>query len=118
MPSYYKYLYNSIPANLTLYYLIIILAPIINTLIILTVLISLFRYLFTNSFTSNLSHRSTKIAFFSKYNIFIVFTDLGIFFRRLISVFNSNIRFFFVILSVSSCLVNMNRFDISAFFIF
>ena len=95
-----------------------ILASVTNTLIILTILISLFRCLFTNSFTFNLSDRNTEIAFFPKYNIFIVFIDLGIPFRRLISIFNSTIRSSFGILSVSSCLVNMNRFDISALFVF
>ena len=47
MPSYYRYLYNSIFTNLILYYLIITLAPVINPLIVLTILISLFRYLLT-----------------------------------------------------------------------
>ena len=118
MSLYYKYLYNSIPVNLTLYYLIIILTPITNTSIVLTILISLFRYLFTNSFTSNLSDRSTEIVPLPKYNIFIAFTDLGILSRRLISIFNSNIRSSSGILSVSSCLININRLDISIFFTF
>ena len=117
MLSYYKYLYSSISANLILYYLVIISASIINTSIILTILISLFRYLFTNSFAFDLFDRSTKIAPFFKYNIFIVFTDLGTPSRRLIFIFNSNIRSFFGILSVFPCLVNMNRFDISTFFV-
>ena len=118
MLSGYKYLYNNIPTNLILYYLITILALITNTSTILTILISLFRYLFTNSFTSDLSDRNTKIASFPKYNIFIVFTDLGTPSRRLIFIFNSNIRSFSDILSVSSYLVNINRFDISIFFTF
>ena len=116
MLSCYRYLYNGISANLILYYLMIILAFIINTLIVLTTLISLFRYLFTNSFTSDLSDRSTEIAFFPKYNIFIVFIDLGISLRRLISMFNSNFRSFSGILSVSPYLINMNRLDIFILF--
>ena len=118
MPPYYRYLYSSIPTNLILYYLVIISTPITNTLTILTILISLFRYLFTNSFTSDLSDRSTEIVLFPKYNIFIVFTDLGTSFRRLISIFNSNIRSFSDILSISLYFININRFDISAFFTF
>ena len=116
MLSCYKYLYSGISINLTLCYLVIILALITNTSTILTILISLFRYLFTNSFASDLSDKSTKIAPFSEYNIFIVFTDLGTPFRRLISIFNFNIRFFSGILSVSLCLININRFDISILF--
>ena len=100
-----------------LYYLITILALITNTLTVLIILISLFRYLFTNSFASNLSDKSTEIVFLSKYNIFIVFTDLGTSFRRLIFMFNSNIRSFSGILSISPCLVNMNRLDIFILFI-
>ena len=116
MSSYYKYLYNDIPANLILYYLVTTLAPIINILTILITLISLFRYLFTNSFASDLFDRSTEIAPFFKYDIFIVFTDLGTPFRRLISIFNFNIRSSSDILSVSSYFMNINRFDISTFF--
>ena len=86
-------------------------------LIILTTLISLFRYLFTNSFTSDLFDKNTEIVSLPKYNIFIVFIDLGTPFRRLISIFNSNIRSFSGILSISSYLINMNRLDISIFFI-
>ena len=115
MPPYYKYLYNNVFINLILYYLITTSALITNTLTILTILISLSRYLFTNSFTSDLSDRNTEIASFPKYNIFIVFTDLGIFFKRLISIFNSNIRSFSDILSISPYLVNINRLDISIF---
>ena len=118
MSSYYRCLYNSISVNLILYYLMIILALITNTLIVLTTLISLSRYLFTNSFTSDLSDRNTEIASFSKYNIFIVFTDLGTSSRRLISMFNFKIRYFSGILSISLCLMNMNRLDISIFFYF
>ena len=118
MPSYYKYLYNNIFTNLTLYYLVIILAPIINTSIVLIILINLSRYLFTNSFTSDLSDKSTEIAFFPKYNIFIAFIDLGTFSRRLISIFNSNIRSFSDILFISSYLININRLNIFIFFYF
>ena len=117
MPPYYRYLYNNILTNLTLYYLIITSAPITNTSTVLTTLISLSRYLFTNSFTSKLSDRNTEIAFFPKYNTFIAFTDLGISFRRLISIFNFNIKSFSGILSISLCLINMNRLDISILFI-
>ena len=94
-----------------------ILASITNTLTVLTILISRFRYLFINSFTSDLFDRSTEIAFFSKYNIFIAFIDLGIPSRRLISMFNSNIRSSSGILSISLCLINMNRLDIFILFI-
>ena len=118
MLSCYKNLYNNIPINLILYYLIIILAFIINTSIVLTILISLFRYLFTNSFASNLSDKNTKIISFFKYNIFIVFIDLDISFKRLIFIFNSNIRFFYDILSISPYLININRLDIFIFFTF
>ena len=118
MPSCYRYLYNNILTNLILYYLITTLAFITNTLTVLTTLISLFRYLFTNSFTSNLSDRSTEIASLSKYNIFIAFTDLDTPFRRLISIFNSNIRSFFDILFISPYLMNINRLDISILFTF
>ena len=117
MPSYYRYLYNNIFTNLILYYLVITLAFVTNTLIVLTILISLSRYLFTNSFMSNLFDKNTEIAFFPKYNIFIVFTDLGTFSRRLIFIFNSNIRSFSGILSMSFYLMNINRLDISIFFI-
>ena len=118
MPSCYRYLYNNIFVNLILYYLVTILTPITDMSIILTILISLFRYLFINSFTSDLFDRSTKIVFFLKYNIFIVFTDLGTPSKRLISIFISNIRFSFGILSISPCLMNINRFDISALSVF
>ena len=115
MPPYYRYLYNGISVNLILCYLVTTSAFVINTSTVLIILISLFRYLFTNSFTSKLSDRNTEIASFPKYNIFIVFTDLGIFFKRLISIFNSNIRSFSDILSISPYLVNINRLDISIF---
>ena len=118
MPPCCRYLYNNIFINLILFYLVTTLTSITNTLIILITLISLFRYLFTNSFTSDLFDRSTEIASFPKYNIFIVFTDLGTLSRRLISMFNSNIRSFSGILSISFYFININRFDISAFFAF
>ena len=117
MFPYYRYLYSGILINLTLYHLITTSAFITNILIILTILISLSRYLFTNLFTFDLFDRSTEIVFFFEYNIFIVFTDLGTPFRRLIFMFNSNIKFSFGILSVSPCLINMNRFDISVLFV-
>ena len=118
MFSCYKYLYNNIFVNLILYYLITTSAFITNTLTILIILINLFQYLFINSFTSDLFDRNTEIAFFSEYNIFIVFTDLGTPFKRLISIFNSNIRSSFGILSISFYFMNINRFDISIFFTF
>ena len=65
MPSYNKYLYNGISINLTLYYLITTLAPVISISIVLTILISLFRYLFNNSYASTLSKKRTKIVFLS-----------------------------------------------------
>ena len=103
---------------MTFYYLIIILAFVTNTLIVLTILISPFRYLFTNSFASDLSDKNTEIVFFSEYNIFIALIDLGIFSRRLIFIFNSNIRSFSGILSISPYFINMNRLDIFIFFTF
>ena len=115
MLSCYRYLHNNILINLTLYYLITTSTFITNTSTVLITLISLFRYLFINSFTSDLSDRSTEIAFIFKYNIFIVFIDLGTPFRRLLSIFNSNIRFFSDILSISPYLININRLDIFIF---
>ena len=73
MPSYNKYLIKGMPANLTLYYLITILIFIISILTIFTVLISLFLYLFNNSFASDLFDKKTEIDFFLEYDIFIVF---------------------------------------------
>ena len=118
MPPCYRYLYSGISVNLILCYLVTTLALITNTSTILTTLISLSRYLFINSFASDLSDRSTEIAPFSEYNIFIVFTDLGTPFRRLIFIFNSNIKSSFGILSISPYFMNINRFDIFIFFCF
>ena len=105
------------PTNLTLYYLITISTSIINILIIFTVLISLFLYPFSNSFTSDLSDRRIEIDSFPEYDIFIVFIVWGIFSMRLISMFNSNIRSIFGILSDPPYLVNINLFEVSVFFI-
>ena len=116
MPPYSKYLIRNIPTNLTLYYLITILTPIISILIIFIVLISLFLYSFNNSFTSDLFDKKIEIDLFPEYDIFIVFTVWGIPLIRLISMFNSNIRSIFDILSDLSYLVNMNLFEISVFF--
>ena len=79
MPSYDKYLISGIPANLTLCYLITTFIFVINTSTALIVLINLFRYLINNLFTSDLSDSRIEIAFFSEYNIFIVFIDYNIF---------------------------------------
>ena len=116
MSPCYRYLYNGIPANLILCHLMTTSAPVTNTLTVLTTLISLFRYLFTNSFASDLSDRRTEIISLPEYNIFIAFIDLGTFFRRLISIFNSNIRSSSDILSISPCFMNINRLDIFIFF--
>ena len=105
------------PTNLTLYYLITISTLIINILIAFTALISLFLYPFNNSFTSDLSDKKTEIDPFPEYDIFIVFIVWGISSMRLISVFNSSIRSVSGILSDLFCLVNMNLFEVSVFFI-
>ena len=106
------------PANLILYYLITISTPITNILTIFIALISLSLYPFNNSFTSDLSDKKIEIDSFPEYDIFIVFTVQGTFSMRLISMFNSNIRFVFDILSDPSCLINMNLFEVSIFFTF
>ena len=116
MPPYNRYLIRGIPTNLILYYLITISISIINILTIFTALISLSLYPFNNSFTSDLSDRKTEIDFFSEYDIFIVFTVQGTLSMRLISVFNSNIRSAFGILSDPPYLVNINLFEVSVFF--
>ena len=118
MFSYGKYLYNGMPANLTLYYLITILVFITSIFTVLTVLISLFRCLFSSSCASALSNKRTEMAFFIEYDILIVFTNYGIFLIRLISIFNFNIRSVFSILFDSPCLININLFTIFFFFIF
>ena len=117
MPSYNKYLYNGMPVNLTLYYLITTLVLVINIFIALPILISLSRCLFSSSYASALSKKRTKIIFFIEYDILIVFTNYGTLLIRLISIFNSNIRSVFNILFDFSYLININLFTISAFFI-
>ena len=118
MSPYGKYLSNSILVNLILYYLITIFTFVINISIVLIVLINLFRYLINSLFTSDLSDSRIEIVSFSEYNIFIVFIDYGTFFSRLISVFNSNIRFFFGILSILFYFINISLLKISVFFVF
>ena len=103
--------------NLTLYYLITISISIINILTVFTALISLFLYSFNNSFTFHLSNKRIEIDSFPEYDIFIVFTVWGIFSMRLISIFNSNIRFIFDILSNPPYLININLFEVFIFFI-
>ena len=117
MPPYNKYLYNDMSINLILYYLITILAPVINIFTALTILISLSRYLFNSSCASILSKKKIKIVFFIEYDILIVFINYGTPLIRLISMFNSNIRFVFSILFNLPYLININLFTISAFFI-
>ena len=117
MPPYDKYLNSDIPANLILCYLMTISIFVINISTALTVLINLFRYLINNLFTSDLSDNRTEIALFFEYNIFIVFIDYGIFFSRLIFVFNFSIRFFSGILSIFLYFVNISLFKISIFLI-
>ena len=105
------------PTNLTLYYLITISTSITSILIIFTALISLFLYSFNNSFTFDLFDKRTEIDSFPEYDIFIVFTVQGTFSMRLISIFNSNIKSIFGILSDHPYLVNINLFEVSVFFI-
>ena len=118
MPPYGKYLNNNILVNLILYYLITISTLVINISIAFTALINLFRYLINNLFTSDLSDNRIKIAFFFKYNIFIVFTDYSTLFSRLIFVFNSSIKSFSGILSILPYLINISLFEIFIFLIF
>ena len=117
MPSYNKYLYNDIPANLTLYYLITTLVPVISISTALTILISLSRYLFSSSYASVLSEKRIKIVLFIEYDILIVFINCGTPLIRLISIFNSSIRSVSNILFDPPYLINMNLFTISAFFV-
>ena len=105
------------PANLILYYLIMISTFIIGILTSFIALISLFLYPFNNSFTFNLSDKRTKIDFFPEYDIFIVFIVWNTPSIRLISMFNSSIRSAFGILSDFPYLINMNLFEVSVFFI-
>ena len=118
MLSYNKYLYNGMFINLILYYLITTLAPVINIFIVLIILISLFRYLFSSSCASVLSKKRTEIVFFIEYDILIAFINCGTSLIRLISIFNSNIRSIFNILFDPPYLINMNLFTIFVFFIF
>ena len=139
MPPCSRYLIRDMPANLNLYYLITIstfiylfiylfifyihMRPEISTfitsiLIIFIALISLSLYSFNNSFTSDLSDKRIEIDSFFEYDIFIVFIVWGIFSMRLISIFNSSIRFISGILSDPLYLINMNLFEVSVFLIF
>ena len=74
MSPYSKYLIRGMPTNLTLYYLVTISTFITSILTIFIVLINLFLYPFSNSFTSDLSDKKIEIDSFSEYDIFIVFT--------------------------------------------
>ena len=118
MPPCDKYLIRSMLTNLTLYYLITISTPIINILTVFIVLISLSLYSFSNSFTSDLFDKRIEIDPFLEYDIFIAFIVWGTLSMRLISIFNSNIRSVFGILSDPPCLVNINLFEVSVFFTF
>ena len=117
MPSYNKYLYNGMPTNLTLYYLITISAPVTSIFTVLIILISLFRCLFSSSCASVLFKKRTKIVSFIEYDILIVFINYDIFLIRLIFIFNSSIRSAFNILFDFPYLININLFTISVFFI-
>ena len=117
MPSYNKYLYNDMPVNLILYYLITILAFVISIFTVLTTLISLFRCLFSSSCASVLSKKRIKIVFFIEYDILIAFINYDTPLIRLISIFNSSIRFAFNILFDLPYFININLFTIFAFFV-
>ena len=104
------------PANLTLYYLITILALVISIFIVLIILISLFRYLFSSSYASALSEKGTEMVSFIEYDTLIVFTNCNILLIRLISMFNSSIRSASSILFDFLYLININLFTISVFF--
>ena len=73
MPPCNRYLVRSMPANLTLYYLITISIPITSKLSTFIVLISLSLCPFNNSFASDLSDKRIEIDSFPEYDIFIVF---------------------------------------------
>ena len=105
------------PTNLTLYYLITILAPVTNIFTVLIILISLFRCLFSSSYAFTLFKKKIKIVPFIEYDILIVFINYGTFLIRLISIFNSSIRSAFNILFDLPYLININLFTISVFFI-
>ena len=117
MPSYNKYQYNDIPANLILYYLVTTLVLVISIFIVLTILISLSRCLFNSSCASVLSEKKIKIVLFIEYDILIVFINYGTPLIRLISIFNSSIRSASNILFDPFYFININLFTISAFFI-
>ena len=106
------------PTNLILYYLVTILAFVISIFIVLTILISLFRCLFSSSYASILSKKRTKITFFIEYDILIVFINYDTPLIRLISIFNSSIRSVSNILFDPPYFININLFTISVFFIF
>ena len=117
MPSYSKYLYNDISINLILYYLITTSVLVTSIFIVLIILISLFRYLFSSSCASTLSKKRIKIVSFIEYDILIAFTNYGTPLIRLISIFNSNIKSTSNILFDPSYFININLFTISVFFI-
>ena len=117
MPSYGKYLSNNILANLILYYLITTSIFVISIFIVFIVLINLFRCLINSLFTSDLSDSRIEIAFFSEYNIFIVFIDYDTLFSRLIFVFNFSIRSFSDILFIFFYFINISLFKIFIFLI-
>ena len=104
--------------NLTLYYLVTISIFIMSILTVFFALISLSLYSFSNSFASYLLDKKTEIDPFPEYDIFKVFIVWSTLSMRLIFVFNSSIRSVSDILSNSFYLINMNLFEISAFFIF
>ena len=95
-----------------------ILVSVISIFTALTILISLFRYLFSSSYASILSKKRIKIIFFIKYDILIVFTNYSTLLIRLISIFNSNIRSTSNILFDFFYFININLFTIFFFFIF
>ena len=103
------------PINLILCYLVTTLVLITNIFTVLTILISLFRCLFSSSCASILSDRKIKIVFFIEYDILIVFINYNILLIRLISMFNSNIRFASNILFDFPYFININLFTISFF---
>ena len=104
-------------ANLTLYYLITTLIFVINIFIVLTILISLFQYLFSSSCAFILFKKRTEIVSFIEYDILIVFINYGTFLISLISMFNSSIRPISDILFDFLYFININLFTISAFFV-
>ena len=117
MLPYDKYLISGISANLTLCYLLTTSIFVINIFIVLIALINLSLYLINSLFTSDLSDSRIEIVSFFEYNTFIVFTDCGTFFNRLIFVFNSSIRFSSGILSILPYLINISLFETSIFLI-